>query len=84
MGSKTSTTPTNYCGMLRFLELCREPGTIASVGLDGFMAVKDKHLSVRLTEYENQLLEHYCRAANQSKTDVIRAYIRSLDKKANV
>ncbi|MBF2098530.1 MAG: CopG family transcriptional regulator [Gloeomargaritaceae cyanobacterium C42_A2020_066] len=48
------------------------------------MAVKDKHLSVRLTEYENQLLEHYCRAANQSKTDVIRAYIRSLDKKANV
>jgi predicted DNA-binding protein len=42
------------------------------------MADKVKHLSVRLSDDENRALEYYCHQTNQSKTEVIREFIRSL------
>ncbi|WP_448381646.1 CopG family transcriptional regulator [Gloeomargarita sp.] len=42
------------------------------------MADKVKHLSVRLSEAENRALEYYCQQTSQSKTEVIREFIRSL------
>ncbi|MEN9217141.1 MAG: hypothetical protein Q6K90_07445 [Gloeomargarita sp. HHBFW_bins_162] len=42
------------------------------------MADKVKHLSVRLSDDENQALERYCHQTSQSKTEVIREFIRSL------
>ncbi len=42
------------------------------------MAEKVKHLSVRLSDAENRALERYCQQTSQSKTEVIREFIRSL------
>ncbi len=42
------------------------------------MADKVRHLSVRLSDDENQALESYCHQTSQSKTEVIREFIRSL------
>ncbi|APB34797.1 hypothetical protein GlitD10_2461 [Gloeomargarita lithophora Alchichica-D10] len=42
------------------------------------MADKVRHLSVRLSDDENQALECYCDQTSQSKTEVIREFIRSL------
>jgi hypothetical protein len=53
-------------------------GTITFTDLGGVMADKVKHLSVRLSDDENRALEYYCHQTNQSKTEVIREFIRSL------
>lgn len=42
------------------------------------MADKVRHLSVRLSDDENRALESYCQRTSQSKTEVIRQFIRSL------
>ncbi len=53
-------------------------GTITFTDLGGVMADKVRHLSVRLSDDENRALEHYCQQTSQSKTEVIREFIRSL------
>ncbi|MEN9213714.1 MAG: hypothetical protein Q6K12_00575 [Gloeomargarita sp. DG_1_6_bins_138] len=68
--------------LLRIATNCTCPrnlfGTITFTDLGGVMADKVRHLSVRLSDEENQALEYYCHQTSQSKTEVIREFIRSL------
>jgi chorismate mutase len=39
------------------------------------------NLNVRITDQERQILNNYCEAVDRTQSDVIREFIRSLQKK---
>jgi hypothetical protein len=45
------------------------------------MTEETKRLNVNIPASEMEILESYCRQVKRNKTDLIREYIRSLEKK---
>jgi len=42
--------------------------------------MKEKHLSIRVPENEMKILEKYVKKTKRTKTDLVREWIRSLEK----
>ncbi|MGK7875729.1 MAG: ribbon-helix-helix protein, CopG family [Xenococcaceae cyanobacterium] len=45
--------------------------------------MNEKQLCIRIPEQELKILDRYAKKTKRTKTDIIREFIRSLDKKSN-